>query len=549
VSTSSTPAKEWALTSRVESDSSLSFLPYVAEAAFNAYDRQHEVTCLPDTRVDLLQEMYDWADGNDERFIFWLNGLAGTGKTTVARTVARKYFNQGQLGASFFFSKGGGDVGRADKFVTTIAKQLANGIPGFRQAVSQAISEQNDIISHGLSDQWRHLILRPLSQLPNSSCSLPFIFVIDALDECDDDGNIEKIVQLLAQVKSVEKVQLRLLLTSRPEIPIRHGFHQMSEQKHRDFVLHNISQSTVDHDIFIFLKHNLGLIGEKRFRNNDWPGEEKVNILVERASGLFIWAATAHRFIREGGKGLVIKNRLSTILQISRSTAKLTKMEEHLNSIYLTVLMDSIPAQLSDDEKEETLGMLRIILGSIVAMLSHLSAYSLSRLLNIDEEVIHDTLDDIHAILDIPVDKTGSIRLHHPSFRDFLLDRERCGDSNLHVNEKEAHKRLAESCVQLMSTSLEENVCKIQVPGTLVTEVERSQVEQCLPPEVQYACLYWIQHLQRSDYLLQDNDPVHMFLKVHVLHWLEALGWMLKISDGIKAVISLESVALVSLVV
>lgn len=66
-------------------------------------------TCLPDTRVDVLREIFDWADRQDNRCIFWLNGLAGTRKSTIARTIARKYSEE-HLGASFFFSRGGGLV-------------------------------------------------------------------------------------------------------------------------------------------------------------------------------------------------------------------------------------------------------------------------------------------------------------------------------------------------------------------------------------------------------------------------------------------------------
>jgi hypothetical protein len=66
-------------------------LPTAADAAFNAYRRQHGATCLTSTRVDLLQEIQNWADGPDERCSFWLNGLAGTGKSIVAQTVAAKY--------------------------------------------------------------------------------------------------------------------------------------------------------------------------------------------------------------------------------------------------------------------------------------------------------------------------------------------------------------------------------------------------------------------------------------------------------------------------
>jgi hypothetical protein len=128
-----------------------------------------------------------------------------------------------------------------------------------------------------------------------------------------------------------------------------------------------------------------------------------------------------------------------------------------------------------------------------------------------------------------------------------LLDKKRCGDSNFWVNEKQAHQTLATNCIRLMSISLKQDICHQRTPGVLVTDVESSQVEQGLSPEVQYACLYWVQHLEKSGAQLYDNDQVHQFLKVHLLHWLEALSWMRRISEGILAIYSLESVALVSI--
>ena len=97
-----------------------------------------------------------------------------------------------------------------------------------------------------------------------------------------------------------------------------------------------------------------------------------------------------------------------------------------------------------------------------------------------------------------------------------------------------------------MSTSLKQDICGLDAPGVLVANVARSRVEQCLPPEVQYACLYWIQHFHKSGTPLRDNDEVHQFLKEHLLHWLEALGWIQKVSEGIYAIASLESIAAVS---
>jgi len=171
----------------------------------------------------------------------------------------------------------------------------------------------------------------------------------------------------------------------------------------------------------------------------------------------------------------------------------------------------------------------------------------LSGLLRIQKEDIDETLEDLHAILDIPKDQIRPLRLHHPSFRDFLLEKERCGDLNFWVDERQAHQKLADNCIRLMATSLKQDICGVDAPGMLVADVESSQVEYFLPSEVRYACLYWVQHLQKSGDKLQDSDQFHQFLQAHLLHWLEALSWMRKISEAILAIISLESIAIVRL--
>lgn len=130
-------------------------MPYAIEAPFNSYQRQHEPTSLGKTRVHVLQDIYSWADGQDERRVFWLNGLAGTGKSTIARPIAHGYFKQGRLGASFF-SRGGGDVSHAGKFVTTFARQLARNIPPLSNC--QSAKPLEDIRPRGICGTCDHSI-------------------------------------------------------------------------------------------------------------------------------------------------------------------------------------------------------------------------------------------------------------------------------------------------------------------------------------------------------------------------------------------------------
>ena len=449
--------------------------------------------------------------------------------------MAHTYSNQKRLGASFFFSKGGGDVSHADKFFTSLAIQLANNIPPLRHYICDAISSCKNIASRSFHDQWSQLILFPLSQLGSSSSSSSYVLVIDALDECDKNEHIRIILQLLAKARTLKTARLRIFLTSRPEIPIRHGFYQMPDSEHQDFVLHNIPPTIINHDISLFLEYNLEIIRQEYTLGADWPGEVVLQQLVLYACGLFIWAATACRFIREGRR--FARERLDTILKGSSST--IIEPEKHLNEIYLAVLHNSISPKYSDEEKKKVCDMLKHTLGSLVVLLSPLSTSSLSRLLHLPREDVDATLNDLYAIIDIPKDPTCPLCLHHPSFRDFLLNKDRCED--FWVDEKEAHQNLATSCIYLMSRTLKMDICEMHAPGSQTSQVEKSRIEKYLLPEVQYACLYWVQHLQRGGSQVRDGEETHQFLQAYLLHWLEALGWMGKASEGIQAILALEA--------
>jgi hypothetical protein len=556
------PRNNKKLTGSSDLNDVLNSLRTAKDAPFNAYQRQHDPTCLPDTRVDLLQEIYNWGDGRDGRCIFWLNGLAGTGKSTIARTVARRYLEQRRLGASFFFSRGGGDVGHAGKFVTSIAVQLANSIPSLDQQICKALTERRDITSESLRDQWQQLVLRPLSRLGENGCQSSYVLVVDALDECDNDNTIRIIIHLFAETRSSETVRLRVFLTSRPEVPIRNGFMQMPDAEHQDFILHNISPSIVDHDIQIFLRHELERIASEHCLGAGWPGEQSIEQLIHSANGLFIWAATACRFIGEGRS--LAADRLSIVLKANSADDSADGFssddsatadnddnpavapEQHLDKLYITVLRSSVH-KYKKPQRKKWRELLGTTMGAIAVLFSLMSTQSLRQLLNTAQDQIDQTLNDLHAIVDIPKNSARPLRLHHPSFRDFLLDRKRSEDLHLGIEEKQVHRILATKCIQLMSKSLRQDICEIGRPGALVTEVDSELLEQHLAPEVQYACLYWIQHLQKSGSQLNDGDGVHQFLQEHLLQWLEALGWMRKVPEGVHNIVSLQSLASVSI--
>ncbi len=494
-------------------------LPIAKGASFDSHVEEHNSRCLTNTRVVLQGQIKEWAKDENGKPIFWLNGMAGTGKSTIARTVAQSFADEGQLGASFFFKKGEGDRGTASKFFTTIATDLIAHVPEVIPGITTAINADPAISEKALKDQFEKLIRQPLLGTRKApSNKFGRIIVIDALDECEREEDIQTILQLLAQARSFGHFPLRVFVTSRPEYPIRLGFKQMLDGTFQDLILQNIPQKTIEHDIALYLEHELEVVRKQRSLPQGWPSQGEIQALVEMALPLFIFAATACRYI--GDKRDNPRKRLETFLQYKREN-----QISWLDKTYLPILN-----QLFDDEdeldKDRRTSEFREVVGSIVVLESPLSIASLAHLLNIPKEDISCRLDLLHSVLNIPTNEDMPVRILHLSFRDFLVDIQKRGKSHFWIDEKETHKRLAGKCLDLLSSpeGLKQNMCNLTSPGALKSEVDDQIIGSAVSPEVQYACRYWVHHLEQSGGHIMDGDLVEAFLKKYFLYWLEAMS-------------------------
>jgi hypothetical protein len=310
---------------------------------------------------------------------------------------------------------------------------------------------------------------------------------------------------------------LCVLVTSKLELPIRLGFKQMSDRTYQDLVLHDVPKRSIEHDIHLFLKHELGEIREQHSLSLEWPTRDQIQALVELAVPLFIFAATVCRYV--GTKGGDPEEYLNKVLEYRKSTFS------QLDQTYLPVLN-----QLLSDQEEEDKGTwlhrFRELVGAIAILESPLSITSLAHLLQIPQKQIRCRLDSLHSVLNIPNSEHVPIRLLHLSFREFLIDPQKQGKSPFWVGEKETHERLVSQCLKLMSSpnGLQQNMCKLLNPGTLRSDIDEQKIAIRLPPELQYACRYWVHHLEQSGRHIHDGDPTYLFLQGHLLHWLEAMS-------------------------
>ncbi|KAJ5443122.1 hypothetical protein N7445_004235 [Penicillium cf. griseofulvum] len=90
-------------TDLIDQNIDLGKLPVARGAEFDSYINQHQDECLPGTRIELLRHIAEWAVSPHGKPILWLHGMAGTGKSTISRSVAKSLKQDKLLGASFFF--------------------------------------------------------------------------------------------------------------------------------------------------------------------------------------------------------------------------------------------------------------------------------------------------------------------------------------------------------------------------------------------------------------------------------------------------------------
>jgi hypothetical protein len=359
----------------------------------------------------------------------------------------------------------------------------------------------------------------------------------DALDECDREEDVRIIIRLLSQVKHITPVQLKFFLTSRPELPIRLGFEDISG-KYEGLALYQIPEPIVKGDISAFLEHELAMIRDdynKSVTQNrqlpaDWPGQTNVQSLLGIAIPLFIFATTVCQFINDRKCGQP-KDQLAKVLKYETKS-----QASKLDTTYLPVL-NQLLVGVTGSEKQGIVEEFQQVVGSIVILASPLSATSLDLLLRVPKGTVDSRTDLLHSVLSIP-SSDHPIRLLYLSFRDFLVDTEKRETNPFWINEKNVHAKLATRCLRRLSIGeyMKKDICNLQTLERPQADVNRKTIDLHLPPDIQYACQYWVYHLKEGGGIICDNDQVHNFLKYHFLYWLESLSLIGRLRESIRMI-------------
>ena len=459
-----------------------------------------------------------WAKNPQERQVFWLGGLAGTGKSTIAQTSSGMLADVGILGASFFCSRDYLDRKELKNLFPTLAYQLACQYPSFRSRLIRALKRDPSAARSSLISQLKDLIIDPLS-----STDISCVIVIDALDECIDEQPAPAILSVLGRyVKLLPSV--KFFITGRPEPRIGPGFRlPLLEPFAEIFLLYEIEISSVDDDIRLYFRQKLSAVAKQSGDFdpfNPWPHDDDVATLTKNSSGLFIFASTLVRFIESEHRGpgenlqLVIPP-LDSAIQEGRA---------RIDPLYTQVLTHAF------QDVRETIAFedLRRVLGAVILAFNPLSQVQIANILNIDASLIATTLLHLHSVLLVPTENSKEIRIFHKSFPDFLQDRDRCSNSNFLIDSPLHHADMALGCLKLLK-KLKPNPCDL--PDYAMNQ-DVPNLPELLEDKVgsatRYACEYWAMHTRSSptsgDYAVRLVDSAIEFLKSNAVPWIEIMS-------------------------
>ena len=264
--------------------------------------------CVPGTRLEVIAQIKQWLNGSDKRAaICWLSGPAGYGKSAVARTIVERYAAKGRLLGCFFFLRGAGERSHISRLIPTLAHQVSLSVPAVKPLLKKALRNDPALLGPAvsLSLQFQKLIIEPIDSTTSkfliiSHLAKQKIFVIDALDECDDKAEMAAFIDVLLNALPGRRyLPFRILLTSRVEEHIRKRFVDAEARflyhlDLGDFNARSDIQVYFEREFARILKQNSQLM--QRIRK-PWPSVKDLTELLDKAGSSFAFAMTLIQFV------------------------------------------------------------------------------------------------------------------------------------------------------------------------------------------------------------------------------------------------------------
>jgi hypothetical protein len=440
-------------------------------------------------------------------------GQAGTGKSSIAGSIAAKYRKENLLGSFFHFESHRGFY----DFIPTIARDLADRIPIYKARLSQIIQNDTSLRhSRNINDQFDKLLLEPLADLELPG---PILLDFDGLDEsakCNSSsGNPPRSTLLHVLRNKLPQLPgaFRIFMTSRPEVDITEIFSPPSV--HIDVINMGDVQNTGD-DIHRYVSEELSNNGIllDGFTTGD------IQAIVRRSENLFQFAYQCCAHIKRHRPGSLLNSPKKRFDQLMLSLATADGQCGLLDDLYSLILQSLFGGSSADSEGMKILSRFRAVLGLILVIQEPLSIDKLSNFHIWDNGSGYDNmLAIIQEMGSLLILKDNIINLQHSSFRDFLLDESR--SRRFYIDPADAQRDILAGCLRIMD-QLHFNF--FDFPSSYARNKDVQEKLSGLTDELSYACRQWALHLEASHDRFDIVDNWGRFMKKKFLYWLEVLS-------------------------
>ncbi|KAJ6481173.1 hypothetical protein DFH09DRAFT_1464725, partial [Mycena vulgaris] len=480
------------------------------------------------TRVDIIKDIVTrlTAPPNPSERIVMLSGPAGSGKSTIAKSVASILAEEkGILAASFFFSRDYTERNEIKHLPTTLAFQLSDYNVLIRTSLIDLLeTDQTGILDVDPHLQFQKMIVEILEQMPLSPT--PWVICLDALDECGKERG-QLFLRWLSDSISQIPAHIRFLLTGRPDVPSYLKFDTLLSFMH-GIILNEIDGTAVSDDICLYVKQSLD--GANWTTRHPWKIQSKdVDEITNRASGLFVFAATAVRYILSGLPQVQPQESVDYLLGGEPLT--------DLNALYQRIVNEAIPVPPPGDRRAQDSHDRAIrILSSIFHLLEPLDADSLAALLELDTDVLQETLLPLSAVIHGSDTPGTDIQIIHLSFREFMTSHVKMTRPELCCDTEDQQLFLSSALMKFMHKELRFNICDLPTSYLRHKDIPdfELRVNTYIPLDLEYACRYWVDHLVATTYSPDTAKVAEELLSKQFLFWLEVLS-LLGIVDVAKS--------------
>ncbi|EJC98429.1 WD40 repeat-like protein [Fomitiporia mediterranea MF3/22] len=472
----------------------------------NAFDRPQ---CLPGTRTAALSAILEWTLSDTDQNTFWLYGVAGSGKSTVSTTIAGHFRGIARLAAFLFFQRERSDPGAV---IRTLAYKLASFDASLAKYIIEAIEEDNDIALAPAEIQFEKLLRDPLMAAKDDMKGL-MVIVLDALDECGTEKTRRTLVETFRKGLPELPKNFRFLITSRKEPDIDQAF-SLRPDRVCAFELEYDSESCRN-DVLCYLDHALRKVFTIRTLPipDDW--QLKMSRLATAAAGLFIWASTAVKLVDCDNPAPKLTN---LVYQSQRLSG--------LGKLYNSILISSGVSFEDESSKVRFAQVFGLILLSRIP----LSDNTIDELLGFSsDEPSRLILSRLQSVLVFT--RGAPVRFCHASFRDYLLSPERKSDPWL-IDFESQKMFIASRCFEVLRGGLRFNICGLQssyIPNDQIPGLP-DRITANIPPHLEYACLFWTEHLRDAAFSPELLNELKGFLYNRLLYWLEVMCFQRKAS-------------------